>query len=126
MFYLPGVKGTQYKISGHADVMPTIFDYLGLNLPISAFAGGKSLITYEEQNDVAFLQQCKVRQPPEKFLVAYEDHKYEFLIENGALTLAEITGIDDAGISLEEQALLEEETAIVRTLVAEKWHQFRN
>jgi hypothetical protein len=51
--HLPGNPTTKYAYGSHADVMPTIFDYMGIDTSPFPFMTGKSLLHYDPSLDVA-------------------------------------------------------------------------
>jgi arylsulfatase A-like enzyme len=51
---LPGGPATtRYRYTSHADIFPTIFDFIGLDVAGGAFMNGKSLLAYDPSLDVA-------------------------------------------------------------------------
>lgn len=46
VMYLPGIAGTTVPLSGHADLLPTLLDYLGPDRPLKTeqFSSGRSLL----------------------------------------------------------------------------------
>jgi len=50
---LPGARPTRYEYGSHADVMPTLFDFMGLETPSGPFMTGKSLLGYDAALDAA-------------------------------------------------------------------------
>lgn len=50
---LPGAHPTRYEYGSHADVMPTLFDFMGLKTPNGPFMTGKSLLGYDAALDAA-------------------------------------------------------------------------
>lgn len=50
---IPGVDRTRYRYSSHADIFPTIFEFVGLGGSDVPFMAGKSLIGYDASRDVA-------------------------------------------------------------------------
>lgn len=55
MMRFPDSFATQYKVSSHADVIPTILDYMDIKEDWRRFGSGKSLWKYEESRDHAII-----------------------------------------------------------------------
>jgi glucan phosphoethanolaminetransferase (alkaline phosphatase superfamily) len=51
----PQSQTTRYEVSSHADLMPTLFDFIGLPPPAPQWTTGKSLTSYERSLDYALL-----------------------------------------------------------------------
>ena len=52
---IPGVDSTRYEYSSHADIFPTIFDFMALGGVGVPFMAGKSLLGFDASRDVAVL-----------------------------------------------------------------------
>jgi hypothetical protein len=50
---MPGAQHTRYTYTSHADVLPTIFDFMGVSTGGLPTMCGKSLLSYEPSRDVA-------------------------------------------------------------------------
>jgi membrane-anchored protein YejM (alkaline phosphatase superfamily) len=55
LFCAPNPIQTNYRITSHADIFPTIFDWMGVVAP-TAFMTGKSLMRYDPALDYAVLR----------------------------------------------------------------------
>jgi hypothetical protein len=58
LMHLPGNPTTRYTYGSHADVMPTIFDYMGLDSSPFPFMTGKSLLRYDSALDAAVVGEA--------------------------------------------------------------------
>ena len=54
IMHIPNTKKTQFNITSHADIMPTIIDYLNISIPFETFLSGKSLLKYD-QSDLSLI-----------------------------------------------------------------------
>lgn len=101
VIHLPGITGTEYTVSGHADIMPTIFEYLEVSFNPEKFTNGKSLINYDPQKNFALVQMCQIDERPRRFMIADGKLKLEFKAGSGGLTAAAVETINDVPLSLE-------------------------
>ena len=88
--HIPGTSVPNYNITSHADIMPTILDYMDVSVPYDQYLSGKSLLDYDANQDFALVQECVVTTRPKKFMIADKDWKMEFRlasdkIESGLL-----------------------------------------
>ena len=88
--HIPGTSVPNYNITSHADIMPTILDYMDVSVPYDQYLSGKSLLDFDTNQDFALVQECVVTTRPKKFMIADKDWKMEFRlagdkIESGLL-----------------------------------------
>ena len=88
--HIPGTSVPNYNITSHADIMPTILDYMDVSVPYDQYLSGKSLLDFDANQDFALVQECVVTTRPKKFMIADKDWKMEFRlagdkIESGLL-----------------------------------------
>ena len=93
--HIPGQKNNQYNITSHADIMPTIIDYINLSQPFNDYLSGKSLIRYNEENDYAIVQECQIEDRPKKFLIADHKTKMEFSLSGNKIESGRLSTIND-------------------------------
>ncbi|MEN8182666.1 MAG: sulfatase-like hydrolase/transferase [Myxococcota bacterium] len=75
---LPEPAETRYRFSGHEDVFPTLFDYMGVDLEAGRFMTGKSLLDYQADRDYA-LMGIPRRRAKMRMAVVGRDSKVGFL-----------------------------------------------
>ncbi len=97
--HIPGEPESQFKITSHADVMPTIMDYMGISIPYNQFLSGKSLLNFDENLDYALVQECQITDRPKRFLIADENWKMEFRLSGGKIEAGKIETIKDEPVS---------------------------
>lgn len=102
VMHLPGMTKTEYTVSGHADIMPTLFDFLGLSLDPEKFTNGKSLLNYDPQKNFALVQMCQIENRPKKFMIADGELKLEFRAESSGMTAAALETINDEPLLFEK------------------------
>ena len=95
VMHLPGGVVTNYTVSGHADIMPTIFDYLDLSIDPLKFTNGKSLLNYNPQNNFTVVQMCQIENRPKIFMIANDSSKLEFRANENGLTAVLLETIED-------------------------------
>lgn len=64
----PQVLTTKYRFTSHADVMPTLFDLIGLKPPFEGWTNGKSLVGYESALDYVVLSYGEPGNPSHGFV----------------------------------------------------------
>jgi hypothetical protein len=94
---LPDANSTRYVYSSHEDILPTVFDFMGLRVPGVPFLAGKSLLRYDAARDVSVfgygltgseydsrlavagdgLKVVYVNRPPFSTVQVYRDGDYE-------------------------------------------------
>ena len=99
IMHIPGEKQTQFNITSHADIMPTIMDYINISEPFDQFLSGKSLLNYEESNDYAIIQECEIDNRPKRFLIADGDWKMEFRLSGDKIESGILYSINDEPIN---------------------------
>ena len=97
--HIPGETESQYKITSHADLMPTILDYMNTSIPYVQFLSGKSLLQYDTSQDYALVQECVNTSRPKKFLIADKDWKMEFRLSGNKIESGLLETIDDEPVS---------------------------
>ena len=95
IMHIPGKKNDLYDITSHADIMPTIMDYINLSEPFNKIFSGKSLIRYNELNDYAIIQECQIDERPKKFIIADKKSKMEFRLSGNKIESGKLTTIND-------------------------------
>lgn len=71
----PSAVETSYRISSHADVFPTLFDWMGLRSS-ARFMTGKSLLTFDPSLDWAIARgPVTSREASRRYLIADEHHR---------------------------------------------------
>ena len=95
IMHIPGQKNNQYNITSHADIMPTIIDYINLSQPFNDYLSGKSLIRYNEEDDYAIVQECQIEDRPKKFLIADHKTKMEFSLSGNKIESGRLSTIND-------------------------------
>ena len=95
IMHIPEQKNNQYNITSHADIMPTIIDYINLSQPFNDYLSGKSLIRYNETNDYAIVQECQIEDRPKKFLIADHKTKMEFSLSGNKIESGRLSTIND-------------------------------
>ncbi len=93
--HVPGTAQSKYKITSHADIMPTIMDYMDVSIPFNQFLSGKSLLQYDENKDFALVQECVVTKRPGKFMIADQDWKMEFRLSGDKIESGLLETIQD-------------------------------
>jgi hypothetical protein len=73
----PDGRQTRYRFASHADVFPTLFDYMGLSLDASRFMTGKSLLGYHVERDHAILGIPR-RRARKRMAIVGADYKIQF------------------------------------------------
>jgi membrane-anchored protein YejM (alkaline phosphatase superfamily) len=99
IMYIPGINNIDYNITSHADVMPTIMDYIDISIPYEKIVSGKSLLNYNPNLDYAIIQECEITERPKKFLIADKDWKMEFHLSGGKIESGLLETINDESIS---------------------------
>ena len=99
IMYIPGVNNIEYNITSHADIMPTIMDYIDISTPYQQILSGKSLLNYNPNLDYAIIQECEITERPKKFLIADKDWKMEFRLSGGKIESGLLETINDESIS---------------------------
>ena len=105
IMYIPGVNNIEYNITSHADIMPTIMDYIDISIPYQQILSGKSLLNYNPNLDYAIIQECQIRDRPKKFLIADKDWKMEFRLSGGKIESGLLETINDESISPDTASL---------------------
>jgi len=100
VMYLPGVNDIEYNITSHADIMPTIMDYIDISIPYENVLSGKSLLSYNPNLDYAIIQECQIRERPKNFLIADKNWKMEFSLSGGKIESGLLETINDESVSL--------------------------
>ncbi|MEA1881068.1 MAG: sulfatase-like hydrolase/transferase, partial [Candidatus Marinimicrobia bacterium] len=108
VMHIPGYSNSQYKVTSHADVMPTVMDYIGLSIPYNQFTTGKSLLTYDENLDFAIVQECQIKERPKKFLIADGNWKMEFRLSGEKIESGNLETILDEPVFLDTSAIFSE------------------
>ena len=86
-----------YRYSSHSDVMPSILDYMGLDVELSELMNGKSLLRYRSERDFASIGISVIdSQKPSQEAVVGEQIKVEYTIAPELLIDAVKTDSDDA------------------------------
>jgi len=98
IMHMPGVNNIKYNITSHADIMPTIMDYIDLSIPYQKFVSGKSLLDYNPNLDYAIIQECEITERPKKFLIADKDWKMEFSLSGGKIESGLLETINDESV----------------------------
>ena len=99
IMHIPGINNIDYNITSHADVMPTIMDYIDISIPYEKIVSGKSLLNYNPNLDYAIIQECEITERPKKFLIADKDWKMEFHLSGGKIESGLLETINDESIS---------------------------
>jgi membrane-anchored protein YejM (alkaline phosphatase superfamily) len=95
IMYMPEVNNINYNITSHADIMPTIMDYIDISIPYQEIVSGKSLLDYNPNLDYAIIQECEITERPKKFLIADKDWKMEFSLSGGKIESGLLETIND-------------------------------
>ena len=95
IMHIPDQQNNQYNITSHADIMPTIIDYINLSQPFNDYLSGKSLIRYNEEDDYAIVQECQIEDRPKKFLIADHKTKMEFSLSGNKIESGRLSTIND-------------------------------
>ena len=98
IMHIPNNKQTQFNITSHADIMPTIIDYLNISEPFEQFLSGKSLLQYDESNDYAIIQECQIDNRPKRFVIADRNWKMEFRLSGNKIESGPLYSITDKPI----------------------------
>ncbi|MBC8346401.1 MAG: sulfatase [Candidatus Marinimicrobia bacterium] len=99
VMHIPGYSKSNYKVTSHADIMPSIMDYIGVSLPSGQLFSGKSLLNYNENLDFAIVQECEIKNRPKKFLIANSEWKMEFTLTKGKIEAGNLETILDEPVS---------------------------
>ena len=99
VMHIPRYSSSKYKITSHADIMPTIFDYIGLSPSYRLFTDGKSLLSYDEKMDFAIVQECQINKRPKEFLIADAEWKMEFQLAGNKIEAGNLETISDTPVS---------------------------
>ena len=99
VMHIPRYSSSKYKITSHADIMPTIFDYIGLWPSYKLFTDGKSLLSYDEKMDFAIVQECQINKRPKEFLIADAEWKMEFQLAGNKIEAGNLETISDTPVS---------------------------
>ena len=99
VMHLPGINNINYNITSHADIMPTIIDYIDISIPYQEILSGKSLLDFNQNLDYAIIQECQVKERPKNFLIADKNWKMEFHISGGKIESGLLETINDESIS---------------------------
>ena len=99
IMHIPNNKQTQFNITSHADIMPTIIDYLNISEPFEQFLSGKSLLKYDESNDYAIIQECQIDNRPKRFVIADRNWKMEFRLSGNKIESGPLYSITDRPIN---------------------------
>jgi len=97
--HLPGINNINYNITSHADIMPTIIDYIDISIPYQEILSGKSLLDFNQNLDYAIIQECQVKERPKNFLIADKNWKMEFHLSGGKIESGLLETINDESIS---------------------------
>ena len=99
VMHLPGINNINYNITSHADIMPTIIDYIDISIPYQEILSGKSLLDFNQNLDYAIIQECQVKERPKNFLIADKNWKMEFHLSGGKIESGLLETINDESIS---------------------------
>ena len=99
IMHIPNNMETQFNITSHADIMPTIIDYLNISIPFERFLSGKSLLKYDALDDYAIIQECQIDSRPKKFLIADKNWKMEFRLSGNKIESGKLFSINDEPIN---------------------------
>ena len=107
LIHLPTPTTTHYSYTSHCDIMPTLFDYLGLYDQVAKLMVGKSLLRFDSSKNYALsgigiLQNRRGR----KFALLAEGRKVIFTTP-GAVVPSEIVADSDSPVSLDKQVASE-------------------
>jgi membrane-anchored protein YejM (alkaline phosphatase superfamily) len=73
----------RYRYSAHHDLMPTLFEYMGLELLSAGIFSGKSLLSYDPARDFVLTGKGVVKdQAPSRLMVIGDGLKVEFTPED--------------------------------------------
>lgn len=97
--HIPNTSVSNYNITSHADIMPTILDYLEISIPFDKYLTGKSLLEYDIDKDFALVQECVVKNRPKKFMIANENWKMEFLLSGDKIQSGNLETIEDEPVN---------------------------
>ena len=97
--HVPGINNIDYNITSHADIMPTIIDYIDISIPYQEILSGKSLLDYNTNLDYAIIQECQIKERPKNFLIADKEWKMEFYLSGGKIESGLLETINDESIS---------------------------
>ena len=101
VMHLPGINNINYNITSHADIMPTIIDYIDISIPYQEILSGKSLLDFNQNLDYAIIQECQVKERPKNFLIADKNWKMEFHLSGAKIESGLLETINDESISLD-------------------------
>ena len=99
IMHIPNTKKTQFNITSHADIMPTIIDYLNISIPFETFLSGKSLLKYDQSDDYAIIQECQIETRPKKFAIADRNWKMEFRLSGNKIESGKLFSINDEPVN---------------------------
>jgi len=99
IMHVPGINNIDYNITSHADIMPTIIDYIDISIPYQEILSGKSLLDYNTNLDYAIIQECQIKERPKNFLIADKEWKMEFYLSGGKIESGLLETINDESIS---------------------------
>ena len=99
IMHIPNTEKTQFNITSHADIMPTIIDYLNISIPFETFLSGKSLLKYDQSDDYAIIQECQIETRPKKFAIADRNWKMEFRLSGDKIESGILYSINDEPIN---------------------------
>jgi glucan phosphoethanolaminetransferase (alkaline phosphatase superfamily) len=87
----------RYGATSHSDIIPTIFDVMGLDFSVSEdIFDGRSLLSYNSKRDWITASTGLVRlKTPRKHIAVSNDKKVYFSTQNEKFSIEKITSLDD-------------------------------
>jgi hypothetical protein len=115
---LPGARATRYEYGSHADVMPTLFDFMGLETPHGPFMTGKSLLGYERALDSAVAGEGLTGDQPGLWYAVMTGGQKVVFRDKEPFVIREVLGENDDAIPDYDRDLAAE--AVIRALASKE------
>jgi hypothetical protein len=106
---IPGAaQSTRYAYASHADIFPTVFDAMGLEIDGGAFMNGKSLLRYEPSLDFAVAGFGVTGQQVDHRLVVEGDGLAVHWVDVPPFEVTDVTGEDGSPLAAPPQGRVDD------------------
>ena len=110
----PTPVSTRYKITSHADIMPSVLSYMGVDVKLEDYFSGKNLFSYSKEKDSALILNCLRKEIPLEFAYVTPDHKVFFDNQASRVVVRKVTDLKDRVLkSFPAQSLQEDESRVI-------------
>jgi len=95
----PTVERSEYTTSSHYDVVPTIMDYMGLNIDTKTLFSGKSLLRFQKENNTAVTFSLQRSGYPVRMALVMDEYKFIFFNQAEDIVIHKVQTVKDQDIN---------------------------